>query len=87
MQAFDIVTIALRLKNYGLRPGSKADFVALRAENVPEAVASVPRQYKVFKGGKPIAENGVLLESLTLNNTRVPEQSSRQCEMRTAKST
>ncbi|NNU81365.1 amidohydrolase family protein [Halovulum dunhuangense] len=65
--AFDVTTRngakAMRLDGYGLEVGDKADLVALAARHVPEAVASVPKPRKVFKGGKLIAENGVLLAS------------------------
>ncbi|MDM9624608.1 amidohydrolase family protein [Rhizobium sp. S152] len=63
--AFDIVTTAgaraLRLADYGLRIGAKADFVALDAEHVPEAVASVPRERAVYKAGELVAKGGKLV--------------------------
>lgn len=66
-EAFDVTTHggakALRLADYGLRPGGKADFVALSAPHVPFAVASVPKPRQVYRGGRLIAENGVLLAS------------------------
>jgi cytosine deaminase len=62
--AFDVVTAAgakaLRLEGYGLAVGAKADFVALPAEHVPEAVVAVPKARKVFKGGRLVAEDGKL---------------------------
>ncbi len=65
--AFDVTTHggakALRLEDYGLVPGAKADFVALAAPHVPFAVASVPKPRQVYRAGKLIAENGVLLAS------------------------
>lgn len=65
--AFDVTTHggarALGLEHYGLKPGCKADFVALAAPHVPFAVASVPKPRQVFKAGRLIAENGVLLAS------------------------
>ncbi|HXT06673.1 MAG TPA: amidohydrolase family protein [Roseiarcus sp.] len=63
-QAFAVVTAggaqALRLEGYGLAVGAKADFVALAAAHVPEAVVALPRDRKVFKGGRLVAENGKL---------------------------
>ena len=60
--AFDLVTSAaakaLRLEGYGLEVGAKADFVTLEAAHIPEAVVSVPRNRKVFKSGRLVAENG-----------------------------
>ncbi len=62
--AFDVVTSAgakaLRLEGYGLTVGAKADFVALAAEHVPEAVVAVPKGRRVFKGGRLVAEGGKL---------------------------
>ncbi|WP_421360731.1 amidohydrolase family protein [Agrobacterium rosae] len=59
--AFDIVTSegakALRLNNYGVHVGAKADFVTLAATCVPEAVVAFPKNRRVFKGGK-MAANG-----------------------------
>ncbi len=63
--AFDVVTEsgakALRLDSYGLSVGAKADFVTLQAEHVPEAVVSVPKRRSVFKAGKLVARDGVVL--------------------------
>ncbi|MDA9511238.1 cytosine deaminase [Bradyrhizobium sp. CCBAU 11386] len=60
--AFDLVTEsgakALRLEGYGVRIGAKADFVALNAEHVPEAVVAVPQGRSVYKGGRLVAANG-----------------------------
>jgi cytosine deaminase len=65
--AFEVTTHggarALRLEGYGLEAGAKADFVALAAPHVPLAVASVPKPRQVYKAGRLIAENGVLLAS------------------------
>ncbi|KJF67084.1 amidohydrolase family protein [Rhizobium nepotum] len=58
--AFDIVTSesakALRIENYGIQVGAKADFVTLAAPNIPQAVVSFPKNRKVFTGGKLVAE-------------------------------
>ncbi len=65
--AFDVVTEAgaraLRLEGYGLRVGSKADFVTLEAEHVPEAVVGVPGGRSVYKNGKLVALNGEIVRS------------------------
>jgi cytosine/creatinine deaminase len=52
---------AMRLKNYGLKVGDKADFVALSAAHIPEAVASVPQQRTVYKAGRRVADSGRFL--------------------------
>lgn len=51
----------LGLADYGLQPGSKADFVLVEAETVAEAVVSHPRRRTVFKGGRMVARDGELL--------------------------
>ena len=65
--AFDVVTEsgarALRLEDYGLRVGAKADFVTLTAEHVPEAVVTVPKGRSVYKAGKLVASNGAVLRN------------------------
>ncbi|MGV1761043.1 amidohydrolase family protein [Rhizobium sp. A22-96] len=65
--AFHIVTEsgakALRLEDYGLHVGAKADFVTLKAEHVPEAVVAVPKGRSVYKGGKLVARDGAVLQS------------------------
>jgi cytosine/adenosine deaminase-related metal-dependent hydrolase len=65
--AFDVVTQAgakaLRLDDYGLRVGDKADLVTLNAEHVPEAVVAAPAGRSVFKNGKCIARDGKLVRS------------------------
>jgi len=56
--AFDIVTSesakALRIEDYGIKVGGRADFVTLAAANIPEAVVSLPRARRVFKLGRLI---------------------------------
>jgi cytosine/adenosine deaminase-related metal-dependent hydrolase len=56
MLAFDIVTAggakALRLEDHGLRVGAKADFVAIDAPHVPQAVVDLPRRRAVYKNGR-----------------------------------
>lgn len=63
--AFDVVTAggarALRLEGYGIAVGAKADFVTLAAGHVPEAVVAVPKDRRVFKEGRLVAENGALV--------------------------
>lgn len=65
VSAFDVVTAAgaraLRLEGYGIVVGAKADFVALSAEHVPEAVVAFPKPRRVFKAGRLVAENGAVL--------------------------
>ncbi|MBC9879117.1 amidohydrolase family protein [Bradyrhizobium sp. INPA01-394B] len=60
--AFDLVTAsgarALRLEDYGLHVGAKADFVTLNAGHVPEAVVAVPQGRAVYKAGMLVASNG-----------------------------
>lgn len=48
---------ALGLEGYGIAVGAKADFVALKAEHVPEAVVAVPRERTVFRRGMLIARD------------------------------
>ncbi|MDL2402042.1 amidohydrolase family protein [Rhizobium mayense] len=63
--AFDVVTVAgakaLRLEGYGLEVGDKADFVTLKAEHIPVAVVSVPKERSVYKAGRLIARDGAVL--------------------------
>lgn len=60
--AFDVVTEAgaraLGLEDYGLRVGATADFVALAAEHVPEAVVAVPKPRAVYKAGRCVHSPG-----------------------------
>jgi cytosine deaminase len=64
--AFDVVTVAgakaLRLQDYGLHVGAKADFVALDAKHVPEAVVSAPPKRSVFKNGILVARDGEFVQ-------------------------
>ncbi|RWB51014.1 amidohydrolase family protein [Mesorhizobium sp.] len=52
---------ALGLEGYGIAVGAKADFVALKAEHVPEAVVAVPRERTVYRGGRAIARDGAMI--------------------------
>jgi cytosine deaminase len=65
--AFELITHngakVLRLPAYGIAVGAPADFVALAASCIPEAVASVPRKRSVYKGGRCVAHNGELTVS------------------------
>ncbi|WP_316177405.1 MULTISPECIES: amidohydrolase family protein [unclassified Bradyrhizobium] len=67
--AFDLVTEAgakaLRLADYGLRVGARADFVTLDAEHVPEAVVAVPKGRSVYKDGRLIARDGHVIRQPT----------------------
>lgn len=57
--AFDIVTSegakALRIDNYGIYVGAKADFVTFSSTCIPEAVVAFPKNRKVFKAGEMVA--------------------------------
>ncbi|RWL42843.1 MAG: metal-dependent hydrolase [Mesorhizobium sp.] len=46
---------ALGLEGYGIAAGAKADFVAVRAEHIPEAVVAVPKERTVYRGGREVA--------------------------------
>ena len=63
--AFDIVTAggarALRLEDHGLRVGARADFVAIDAPHVPQAVVDLPRRRAVYKNGRLVARDGVVV--------------------------
>jgi cytosine deaminase len=65
LTAFDVVTAAgakaLRLEGYGVQVGAKADFVALKAEHIPEAVVGLPRHRSVFKNGNLVAKDGKIV--------------------------
>ncbi|BCH23871.1 amidohydrolase family protein [Mesorhizobium sp. L-8-3] len=67
--AFDAVTEAgaraLGLESYGLRVGAPADFVALEAAHVPEAVVAVPGGRRAFKAGRAVTTDGKLLQRTT----------------------
>ncbi|MBR2815152.1 MAG: amidohydrolase family protein [Reyranella sp.] len=62
--AFEMVTAAaarvLGLADYGLRAGGPADFVAVEAATLAEAVATRPRRKLVVKAGRVIARDGAL---------------------------
>lgn len=59
--AYDVVSHAgakaLDLEGYGIAVDAKADFVALKAEHVPEAVVAVPRERTVFRRGMLVARD------------------------------
>lgn len=52
---------ALGLEGYGVAVGTKADFVALKAEHVPEAVVAVPKQRIVYRAGRAVARDGAMI--------------------------
>ncbi|HTR85176.1 MAG TPA: amidohydrolase family protein [Reyranella sp.] len=62
--AYEMVTAAparvLGLKDYGIRIGGPADFVAVEAGTLVEAVAARPRRKWVMKAGRVVARDGVL---------------------------
>ena len=62
--AFEMVTSAaarvLRVKDHGMAvAGRAADFVAVEAGSVAEAVATRPRRKLVIKAGRVVAKDGV----------------------------
>ena len=63
--AFEMVTDAgarvLGLPDYGLRVGGPADFMAVEAETLAEAVATRRQRKLVVKAGRVIAQDGALL--------------------------
>jgi cytosine deaminase len=63
--AFDVVSHAgakaLRLEDYGIAVGARADFVAMRAQHVPEAVVAVPKDRTVYRRGRAVARNGKMV--------------------------
>ena len=60
--AFDVVTragaSALGLADYGIVVGASADFVAMAAQHVPEAVVAVPKDRTVYRRGRAVAKDG-----------------------------
>jgi len=60
--AFDVVTragaSALGLADYGIVVGASADFVAMSAQHVPEAVVAVPKDRTVYRRGRAVAKDG-----------------------------
>jgi cytosine deaminase len=52
---------ALGLEGYGIAVSAKADFVALKAEHVPEAVVAVPKERTVYRAGRAVAKDGKML--------------------------
>jgi cytosine deaminase len=63
--AFDMITSsaarALGLDEYGIIPGGAADFVVLDAQHAPEAVVARPKPREVYKAGRLVARNGVII--------------------------
>jgi cytosine/creatinine deaminase len=63
--AFDMVSsnaaAAMRVPEYGLRRGAPANFIALPARHVPEAIVGRPPERSVYRSGKLIARNGKLV--------------------------
>ena len=62
--AYEMVTSAaarvLGLTDYGLQVGNRADFVAVAAGSIAEAVASRPRRKLVVRAGRIVARDGRL---------------------------
>ncbi|GLQ79010.1 cytosine deaminase [Mesorhizobium huakuii] len=63
--AFDVVTHAgaraLGLADHGIAVGASADFVAMPARHVPEAVVAVPKDRTVYRRGRAVARDGKVL--------------------------
>lgn len=63
--AFDMVTKTaadvLGIEGYGIAAGGPADFVAVEAGSLAEAVATRPRRKLVVKAGRIVARDGVLV--------------------------
>ncbi|WPZ36081.1 amidohydrolase family protein [Thalassobaculum sp. OXR-137] len=63
--AFDLCTgaaaQAIGYGPYGLEPGARADFVAVEAETLAEAVVDRPMRSLVVKGGRVTARDGAVL--------------------------
>jgi len=63
--AYDVVSHAgakaLGLAGYGIAVGARADFVALKAEHVPEAVVAVPKDRAVYRAGREVARDGRMI--------------------------
>jgi len=62
--AYEMVTDtparALGIKDYGIKVGGPADFVAIEAGTLAEAIAARPRRKWVMKAGRVVARDGVL---------------------------
>ncbi|WP_449393578.1 amidohydrolase family protein [Devosia riboflavina] len=51
----------MRLENYGVKVGAKADFTLLVGETVPHSVVEIAPRPMVVKGGRVIARNGTCI--------------------------
>ena len=51
----------LGIAPYGIDIGGRADFVAVDASSLAEAVATRPRRKLVIKAGRIVAQDGVLI--------------------------
>jgi cytosine deaminase len=60
---FDMISVnaarAMRLPDYGLEPGSRADLVLIEATNVRDALRLLPPRRAVFHGGRLVAESAL----------------------------
>ena len=67
---FDAVTVnaakVLGLRDYGLSPGSRADFVLLQARSPAEAVRLRAQRLAVVRGGRVVARSPAATASLLL---------------------
>lgn len=63
--AFDMITShaarALKLESYGIVEGGAADLLVIDAQHVQEAVISRPKPRDVYKAGRLVASNGVMV--------------------------
>jgi cytosine/adenosine deaminase-related metal-dependent hydrolase len=53
----------MRLDNYGLRVGAKADLIVVDGEAITQAVAARPARRMVIKHGKVVARNGTCVRA------------------------
>jgi cytosine deaminase len=58
---------ALGIAEYGLTPGAPANFIALQARNIQEAVVGRPPKRLVYREGRLIARDGQVLSSPGIN--------------------
>jgi cytosine/creatinine deaminase len=63
--AFDMASAsaasALRIPEYGLSEGAPANFIAIEAQHIPEAVVARPTRRSVYHAGRQIVQDGRLL--------------------------
>ncbi len=66
---FDVVTAAgaraMGIADHAIAPGSRADFVTLAAQHIPEAVVAVPQPRQVYRAGRLVASDGVVVGAVS----------------------